>query len=320
MDIVLETNIFLGHQHKAVGEAKITSLAPRFYNSGLRELYAVIEIRVQPLSHPESPRTSANQQLEPQTENFIHSVQCDVLYNSSKIARLSNASIGFENGVAYVHMDAPLSLESIQYIENTRRGSDVLFRLDLRFSLQQRSWWIVKQNNDIKGMSPYTFTQTNLRGGWHQVKIAASDWTTEFLPGFSYDSPYSLTLPRLPADLIYGSARNHMNQAFEALKGGTASYRAVPSHCLNALDALAKSFGYNNFSSVPELAPESDVHERKAVIQKFKNYINRWRHDQTGKGSNVESLPTIEHEEAMFIYVTTSYLIQLMAKLTPQSP
>lgn len=319
MEMGWETTIFERGQNIRIGSAKVNSIVPRYSRSGLRTLQAIFSLDVPVFAQPALPteRIPQAQKLQLMVSNFAYGVKCDVMVDSGQVVLLTALGGPF-NGVA--RLSGEVKLETLQYIENVRRGTNVTFNLDFNMLIEQRTWWALMQGDQVTKTFPWVSHQTLLHAGWDNIKIAASDWEQEFLPGFRYDSPFYLELPRLPSNLLYGSAKKHMEDAFGALKAGGASYRAVPAYCLNALDALSKTLGYKNLGEIPELLTQSITSvERRAVIQKFKAYINRWRHDQTGKGSTTESLPEIEYEEAMFIYVAASYLIQLIAKLTPRN-
>lgn len=209
-----------------------------------------------------------------------------------------------------------LSREIVEWIEDRRRGDDFAWTFHLRAvifraaQLQRASDSVVVATNSVI---------ETVWGTWSAVPMAASTWLTKFLPQLGYLGPHYVELPALPTFESGQSVRQHLDAAVMALRQGND--RAVPMHCLAALDALAKSRNYDGFGAMPEVAEwlSGTLPERAKILSTFRHYLNRWRHDNTAKGTAQESTPPLGHEEASFIYVTAVYLAQLIGRHLPMA-
>lgn len=155
---------------------------------------------------------------------------------------------------------------------------------------------------------------------WQSIEIAASTWIERYLPQFGYAGPRYIEIPAL-SEQVYGqNATQHLQSALSALHQG--QWRAVPTYCLAALDAIAKSYHYNHFGDIPDPREwlGNATEERQKVLSSFRHYLNRWRHDNTEKGGMIETTPPLVYEEAAFIYLTTLFLASLMGKHLPENP
>lgn len=209
----------------------------------------------------------------------------------------------------------PLSREVLEWIEDRRKGDDFAWDFHLRAVVFRAGQ--LKRASDSIVVAASSVIDT-VSGTWESVPMAASTWVTKFLPQLGYHGPQYVELPALPSFESGQSVRHHFDSALLALRQG--NYRAVPMHCLSALDALAKSRNYDGFGAIPDVNEwlSGSIPERVKVLSSFRHYLNRWRHDNTAKGAAQESTPPLEHEEASFIYVTAVYMAQIIARHLPR--
>jgi hypothetical protein len=156
---------------------------------------------------------------------------------------------------------------------------------------------------------------------WNEIVIPASTWINEFLVPWRYHGPQHFELPPRPDIAFAPSMSQHLQDALRYLTLAGPNLRAVPGACLNALDGLAKSLGYEGARGLPDIFAKivPGLAERRELLMALKNYLNRWRHDNTPKGDTVEHLPDIIPKEAAFVYVATIHLITFLGRYLPQN-
>lgn len=210
-----------------------------------------------------------------------------------------------------------LSRVTVEWIEDRRHGDDFAWDFHLRAVVFRAAQ--LQRASDSVVVATSSVIET-VWGTWNAVPMAASSWVSKFLPQLGYPGPQYIELPALPTFESGQSVRQHFDAAAMELRQG--HYRAVPMHCLSALDALAKSRKYHGFSAIPEVTEwlSGTIPERAKVLSTFRHYLNRWRHDNTAKGAAQESTPPLGHEEASFVYVTAIYLAQLIGRHLPMAP
>ncbi len=207
-----------------------------------------------------------------------------------------------------------LTSSMIEWMEDRRKGNDFTLQFHLRAVIFRSAQ--LQRASDSVTVSANSLIQT-VTGTWGSVPVAASTWVATFLPQLGYQGPQYIELPPLPTFETGQSVRQHFDSAGSALRAG--QYRAVPMHCLAALDALAKSKSYSGFGGIPEVDGwlTGYVPERSKVLTTFRQYLNRWRHDNTSKGGVQESTAPLEREEAAFVYVTALFMAQILIGYLP---
>ena len=212
--------------------------------------------------------------------------------------------------------------KALDWVEGQRNGQDALFNIALN-TVCLRTRQVIKppQQPYVQGelVTQRDVAQT-AQAYWQDITIPASTWTGEFLKNMRYNGPRYIELPPRPSVAFSPNMRQHLEDALRYLTLGGANLRSVPGACLNALDALAKSLKYEGFRALPEISNEMapSLPERAKLLTALKNYLNRWRHDNTATGGTIEQLPPITPEEASFVYLGTVHLINFMSQYLPE--
>lgn len=238
-------------------------------------------------------------------------------YSGTEFARLTPESRLVRNEY-WGSFKATVSTKILDWLEIKRAGGDIELHINLTL-VCLRSARLVLPAQSMTGVAQLVGQSDLIQvagGRWEEVTIPGSAWAHDFLQNMGYHGPQHFELPPLP-DLVFApSVRRHMEDASRYLQLGGGNLRAVPGACLNALDALAKSLHYRGFGDIPDITQGTFV-ERKKLMQALKDYLNRWRHDNTPSGGQEETLPPITREEAAFVYLGTAHLLAFLGQNLP---
>lgn len=208
---------------------------------------------------------------------------------------------------------------AVDWIENQRKGQDVPLNAALDCICLRTRTATQPLPKHVEAIAQNTVIEP-AQARWDKITIPASTWTGEFLRNMQYNGPRYIELPPQPSVAFSPNVRQHLDDALRYLSLGGPNLRSVPGACLNALDGLAKSLKYDGFRNLPDVSKDitPGLPERAKLLTALKNYLNRWRHDNTESGGITEELPLITQEEAIFVYVGTSHLIAFLAQYLPK--
>ncbi|MHB1685356.1 MAG: hypothetical protein ACYCYO_21540 [Bacilli bacterium] len=305
------TGIYIPGQRTPLGEAKLVSLEAQL-NGNTPRLACRIEIKwTTPLTSPPM-KAQAVKYLESTTilnAVFQAEYQSFTIIETTVLGELDNPDSGIE-------ISGPLFPNIIDMIESKRSSRDISLKFRLHFVYFRSGDWYDQLGNYAANKNEIR----TVRATWTGITIAASTWAEQYLPMWSYNGPQYIELPPLPTFESHQSVNQHFQQGLHSLKQG--SLRAVAASCLAALDAVAKSKSYSGFGAIPEANEwnHSGLPEMSAILTKLKNYLNRYRHDNTAKGGTAESVPNLTHEEADFFYTNSLFIARMMILHLPDNP
>ena len=299
-----------------VGNAELSSISPGS-EASQPKLRVVIDLKWnEPLDVVLPQNIRRNGLTYQESATILNATLGISLAGRGQFANLAGFGLLTKQYGTGVEVSGLLDSNLLDWIEGYRNGGSVTLACNLH-CVVFRSGSVLDAEGRILGAASVI---DSAFANWQSIEVAASTWIDEFLPQFGYSGPRYIELPTLSGQDYGRSAAQHLHSALSALQQG--QFRAVPMHCLASLDAIAKSYHYDSFATIHDprewLGGATD--ERKKVLSSFRNYLNRWRHDNTAKGAVVETMPPLVYEEATFVYVTALFLARLMGKHLPQNP
>ncbi len=194
-----------------------------------------------------------------------------VEYQSIRVLEASSLCV-LNGPTGYImEMSGVMSPEILDAIEQKRNGRAVSLTVTLQFVASRSAFGYDQQRNSISQKGEMRL----LRARWNP-EIAASDWLEQYLPAWAYHGPRYVELPPLPSFEPAQSVSQHFDQALHTLKQGL--FRNVPTSCLAALEAVAKTKGYSGLLAVPEATQWKvpGLPEMSQILNKLRNYMNRY--------------------------------------------